>query len=104
MYRDRLELTKKDILEKDFKLDTRGYRPQEVDSFLDVVIHDYNEVDKIINEFVDEKEEMIKEISILNKKIRDLEASVDSLNGSGGVTNLDIIKRLSDLEKKVYEE
>ena len=34
MYQDRILLTGKDILEKEFKVDTRGYRPQEVDKFL----------------------------------------------------------------------
>ena len=34
MYQERILLTGKDILEKEFKIDTRGYRPQEVDKFL----------------------------------------------------------------------
>ena len=44
MYQDRVVLTSQDILEKDFKIDTRGYRPQEVDRFLDVIIKDYEEM------------------------------------------------------------
>ena len=43
MYQDRILLTGKDILEKEFKIDTRGYRPQEVDKFLDIIIRDYEE-------------------------------------------------------------
>ena len=43
MYNDRIALSSKEILEKEFKIDARGYRLQEVDKFLDVVIHDYNE-------------------------------------------------------------
>ena len=43
MYQDRILLTGKDILEKEFKIDTRGYRPQEVDKFLDAIIRDYEE-------------------------------------------------------------
>ena len=38
MYNDRITLTMQDILEKEFKIDARGYRPQEVDKFLDVII------------------------------------------------------------------
>ena len=30
---DRITLTMQDILEKEFKIDSRGYRPQEVDKF-----------------------------------------------------------------------
>ena len=41
MYQDRIMLTVKDIYDKEFKLDTRGYRPQEVDKFLDVIMRDW---------------------------------------------------------------
>ena len=47
MYNDRIALSSKEILEKEFKIDARGYRLQEVDKFLDVVIHDYNEYNNI---------------------------------------------------------
>ena len=43
MMNDRIALSSKEILEKEFKIDARGYRLQEVDKFLDIVIHDYNE-------------------------------------------------------------
>ena len=43
MYEERIVLTIQDILEKEFKIDPRGYRMQEVDKFLDIVIKDYNE-------------------------------------------------------------
>ena len=41
MYENKRNFTAKDIYDKQFKLDARGYRPQEVDSFLDEVIKDY---------------------------------------------------------------
>ena len=41
MYQERILLTVQDILDKEFKIDTRGYRPQEVDKFLDVIIRDF---------------------------------------------------------------
>mgnify|MGYP003297277631 FL=1 len=50
MYRDRVVLTSRDILEKEFKIDTRGYRPQEVDRFLDMIIKDYEEMSNIIHD------------------------------------------------------
>ena len=49
MYQDRILLTSKDIYEKEFKVDTRGYRPQEVDKFLDDIMRDYEEWNKIVN-------------------------------------------------------
>lgn len=38
MIEEKILLTTNDILEKEFKIDARGYRPQEVDKFLDIVI------------------------------------------------------------------
>ena len=38
LYNDRLYLTPQEILEKEFKIDARGYRPQEVDKWLSVII------------------------------------------------------------------
>ena len=55
MLQERLLLTPKDILEKEFKIDTRGYRPQEVDKFLDDVISDYNEMISMIRQLEREK-------------------------------------------------
>ena len=43
MYNENINFTPQDILDKDFNVDTRGYRPQEVDKFLDLVIKDYTE-------------------------------------------------------------
>ena len=61
MYQERVVLTIQDILEKDFKIDTRGYRPQEVDRFLDIIIKDYEEMTKIINELESDKDELQEE-------------------------------------------
>ena len=37
MYHDKIALTMQNILEKEFKVDARGYRMQEVDQFLDIL-------------------------------------------------------------------
>ena len=39
-----------DILKKEFKIDTRGYRLKEVDQFLDIIIRDYEQFLSIIND------------------------------------------------------
>ena len=43
MYQNKISLMPQDILEKDFKIDTRGYRLKEVDQFLDIIIGDYEQ-------------------------------------------------------------
>ena len=50
MYQNKITLTPQDILEHEFKIDTRGYRLKEVDQFLDVIIHDYEQFIEIINQ------------------------------------------------------
>ncbi len=38
MISDKIKLTAKDILEKEFKTGMRGYQQEEVDKFLDMII------------------------------------------------------------------
>ena len=106
MLEDRIALTTKDILEKEFKLDARGYRPQEVDKFLDLIMKDYNEYQNIIKKLAVEIKNLESENQSLQAEIRDLKSKLDiaASNSSKGVTNLDIIKRISELEKIVYGE
>ena len=48
MYQNRISLTPQDILDKEFKVDVRGFNLKEVDQFLDVIIGDYEELYKIL--------------------------------------------------------
>lgn len=105
MYKDRIELTSQDILEKDFKIDTRGYRPQEVDRFLDVIIKDYDEMTSIIRELETDKKELLEENMSLKKEVRNLRTKLDVIEESdSGVSgaNADLLRRLSNLEKIIY--
>ena len=100
-----INLTPEDILNKEFKIDTRGYRLKEVDQFLDIIITDYQEFNKIILTLQKEKEEQLEEILDLKQEIRNLKTSVEiskSVGNNDSVNNLDILKRLSQLEKIVY--
>ncbi len=100
MYNGRIALTGRDILEKDFKIDTRGYRLQEVDKFLDIVIHDYNEYDGLVKDLVFKNNNLIEENESLKNQIRDLRSNLEALKYSEKeVTNMDLIRRVSQLEK-----
>ena len=106
MYQERIVLTSQDILEKDFKIDTRGYRPQEVDRFLDTIIKDYEEMSKIINELESDKQELADENLRLKKELRNLKSKLELATenenqGASGV-NADLLRRLSNLEKIIY--
>ena len=104
MYRERVVLTSRDILEKEFKIDTRGYRPQEVDRFLDMIIKDYEEMNSIIRELDREKKQLVEDNISLKQEIRNLKTKIEVLAESEGssTTNADMLRRISKLEKIIY--
>ena len=104
MYRDRIVLTSRDILEKEFKIDTRGYRPQEVDRFLDMIIKDYEEMNAIIRDLEREKKQLVEDNIGLKQEIRNLKTKIEVLAESEGsnTTNADMLRRISKLEKIIY--
>ena len=57
MNKNLINLTPEEILNKEFRIDTRGYRLKEVDQFLDEIIADYQTFNKIILDLQKEKED-----------------------------------------------
>ncbi len=105
MYQNKITLMPQDILEKEFKIDTRGYRLREVDQFLDTIIGDYEQFLNIINNLEKEKSDLLAEIVNLKQELRNSRLNMEVANTStnnGEVTNVDILRRLSQLEKMVY--
>lgn len=104
MYNDRLYLTPQEILEKEFKVDARGYRPQEVDKFLDMVIRDYTEYSNIVRKLEKDIKDLTDDNIKLKQEIRRLRevASSSSDAPSRSINNVDLLKRISQLEKVVY--
>lgn len=90
----RVQLSGKDILEKDFKTAMRGYNQEEVDEFLDIVIQDYEA-------FGQEIDRLKQEIARL-KKSTEGQARTRSTNTVPHQVNYDVLKRLSNLEKAVF--
>ncbi len=105
MFNNRISLTPQDIFDKDFKIDTRGYRLQEVDKFLDQIIKDYIEFINIIKELKGENKELENENMSLKHELRNLKANIDIVKKSEKeITNVDILRRLSQLEKYIYDK
>ena len=107
MYQDKIMLSSKEILDKEFKVDTRGYRPQEVDKYLDVVIKDYDEFNRIISDLEKEKQEIIEDNIRLKQEVRRLRTQIDALKETATMTgtssnNADLLRRISNLEKIIY--
>ncbi|MBQ2910041.1 MAG: cell division regulator GpsB [Bacilli bacterium] len=105
MYQNKISLMPQDILKKEFKIDTRGYRLKEVDQFLDVIIDDYEQFLNMINTLEKEKADLMAEIMSLKQELRNSRLSMEVVKSSADnsdVTNVDIMRRLSQLEKMVY--
>lgn len=105
MYQNKITLMPQDILEKEFKIDTRGYRLKEVDQFLDVIIGDYEQFFNIINNLEKEKADLLNEIMSLKQELRNSKINAEVARNTSDVpemTNVDIIRRVSQLEKMVY--
>lgn len=101
-----LNLTQDDILEKEFKIDTRGYRLKEVDQFLDLIIADYGTFIDIIKRQEQEKDRLTEEVIRLKKQLREASVNAEIAKVSQGTTqvvnNVDILKRISNLEKVIF--
>ena len=100
MYQDKIALTMQDILEKEFKVDARGFRMQEVDQFLDIIIRDYNEYNNIIKELTESNRILADENTSLKQEIRNLRQNIETVKGGEKeITNVDLLRRISQLEK-----
>lgn len=106
MYQNKLNLMPNDILEKDFKIDTRGYRLKEVDQYLDLIIQDYETLIEIIKQQEKDKDSLTDEVLRLKQQLRDANINVEIAKANNKeqnvYSNLDVLKRLSNLEKTVY--
>ena len=101
-----INLTPEKILYKEFKIDTRGYRLKEVDQFLDLIIADYGTFIDVIKKQELEKDRLTEEIIKLKKQLRDANVNMEIAKASGNnaapVNNVDILKRISNLEQVIF--
>jgi DivIVA domain-containing protein len=102
---DEISLTPQELLEKEFKIDTRGYRPQEVDRFLDIIINDYTKFISIIKKLEIENKDLIEENMRLKHELRNTKDKLEIVkNSSKEITNVDLLRRISQLEKVIFGE
>ncbi|MGF2383849.1 cell division regulator GpsB [Lentilactobacillus otakiensis] len=111
---ENINYTPKDILQKEFKQKMRGYDPNDVDSFLDDIIKDYETFNKELQSLSDENERLKVQVDELNKQLAVSGSQpMSSTTGTAptrtapsqpmsSATNMDILKRLSNLERRVF--
>lgn len=98
-----LNYSPKDILQQEFKTKMRGYDPVEVDEFLDNVIKDYEAYNKEILALQEENDRLQAKLSQQAANPTPAPSRVQTeAPKSQTVTNFDILKRLSNLEKEVF--
>ncbi len=107
MYEVDIKLSPKEILDKEFKFDAKGYRPKEVDEYLDTIISDYNEFIRLVKKLERDNRELKEENASLLSDLRKMKMELDTRddndsNGRFTSNNVDLLKRLSNLEKIVY--
>jgi DivIVA domain-containing protein len=94
MVTDKVKLTAKEILEKEFKTGVRGYKQEDVDKYLDLIIKDYEMFHQEIEDLQQENLRLRKQLEEASRR--------QPVTQPAGTTNFDILKRLSNLEKHVF--
>lgn len=125
-----IQLSAQDVLKKQFRSKVKGYDPDEVDAYLDQVISDYETFHQIIEDLygqigtlqrqlMDEKKKAQQNavvqppVSTTKEKAEEVKTytptkrrkpTFDVDNSASGEisTNMAIIQRISNLERKVY--
>ncbi|ASR40813.1 cell division regulator GpsB [Ligilactobacillus agilis] len=98
---ENVNLTPKDIVNKNFKPKMRGYDPTEVDEFLDMVIQDYENFNKETQRLQVENDRLVAKVDELTKQLA-VGNSGKTAQPTSSTTNMDILKRLSNLERHVF--
>ena len=105
----KIQLNPTKILNKQFQVDFKGYSAAEVDHFLDIVINDYETFKNLLNLAYERIETINEKNAKLQEQIKALEQELAmnrsqlSLAEGASVSNVDILKRISALEKEVFK-
>jgi len=110
----KVKLSSQDILDKKFKADVKGYAAFEVDSFLDLVLHDFQQYEKNFNELLLHIDNLKGQVQQLKQKVRELEIDNTDLKDKTAVLhqnktvemnmdNFQLYKKIGLLEKELYK-
>ena len=104
---DKLNLSPQAIVDKEFDIDFKGYNPDQVDHMLDQVIQDYQTYETMVEDLTRKNEDLERTNASLRAKLIEVEgkarAQSDADPISQGSSQVDILKRLSRLEKEVFD-
>lgn len=106
----KVQLSPKKIVGREFKVDFKGYNADEVDHFLDMIVSDYEAFATMLNTSYDKIEQLeaklAKEKELVAKLEREKLMQDDNIHAmeENLSSNVDILKRLSLLEKVVFNQ
>jgi len=106
----KFNLKEKDLLDKVFLPSYKGYDPNEVDSFLDLIIKDYKiyneELTRLQNDNLSLREEIINlknELKYNKIYLNSKNDKFKEVSSKEGVDNLELLKRIDIYEQKLYK-
>ncbi|MHA3066151.1 cell division regulator GpsB [Lacticaseibacillus saniviri] len=97
-----IQLGPKTILDKKFKTKVRGYDQDEVDTFLDSIIQDYEAYAAEVDRLNEENARLFSRVDELTKQLSVSKNVTQTAQPTAAATNYDILKRLSNLERHVF--
>lgn len=104
----KLRLDANRIYHKEFTGTKPGYDAMQVDTFLDIVMNDYQTMEKYIKESQNELGALQDKIAVLNQTIDSLRTENATLknklngikqNADASINNLELLKKISAMEK-----
>ena len=98
---NKIVLSPKKILNKQFEITFKGYSADEVDHFLDVVAAMLNESYEEIESLQTQLSKMKEQMETVSKAEQEEKTRVTEANLN---SNIDLLRRLSQLEKEVYNK
>ncbi len=106
----KLQLTSKEILNKTFTKDVKGYSANEVDTFLDKVLSDYRMIDSVvkgletqINELRHSNQSLKVELSKKEAELKGNHNQISFDQNNVHLDNLELLQKISKYEKKLYQ-
>ncbi|MFA5687186.1 MAG: DivIVA domain-containing protein [Bacilli bacterium] len=109
--KSKANLNAQNILNKKFKANVKGYDCHEVDDFLDLIINDYKDFSKKIeerNEYITKLETTINDLRKTQRELELIKARYEERFGNiksdqkVSLQNVEYIKRINILEEKLY--
>ena len=102
---DMSKLNEQTIYNKEFNIEFKGYSTLEVDTFLDLVIQDYQYFNFEIQKVKEIIQQLQQQNALLQSKLIEAQGKLDAFNCSdANINQVDLLKRLAKLEQEVYNK